>query len=378
MSISLYSAIATLIGTIVGAGIFGLPYVVSQSGVWLGAIILIILTIAVTIIHLCYGEISLRTKDSHMLVGYADKYLGPKGKYIATFTLILSVYGSLLAYTILGGEFLASIFSSFIHWEPLTWSIIFYALMSVAIIWGLKTVAKLELFMTAFLFLTILIILFSAGTAIKMPNLLSHNWLYIFLPYGVILYALDGLAAIPELEDIVAKKRDLKKVIIWGTVIPAIIYLLFTLAVVGVSGDLTSPEALKGLTIFLGNKILLVGALFGILAIATSFLTLGLNLKQTFIFDYKFKTWLTIILAVILPLILFLSGLNNFIAIIATVGAVSGSVNAFLIFAIYRRAKLKGDKKPEYSINLKSWLFYSLVVVYLLGFFYQIYYLTIT
>ena len=70
----------TLTGTIIGAGILGLPYVFSKSGFFIGAFWLIFLGFVMLFVNLCLGEVSLRTKKIHQLPGYAEKYLGKSGK----------------------------------------------------------------------------------------------------------------------------------------------------------------------------------------------------------------------------------------------------------------------------------------------------------
>ena len=84
-----YLAATTLIGTIIGAGIFGIPYVVYQSGIILGVVYLLVLGFITILIHLLYGEIVLRTEAKHRLVGYAEKYLGQGAKSFLTLSLII-------------------------------------------------------------------------------------------------------------------------------------------------------------------------------------------------------------------------------------------------------------------------------------------------
>ena len=106
----LWMAISTLVGTIVGAGILGLPYVISKVGFVYGSVLIVLLGLAFLLLNLCMGEIVLRTRQQHQLTGYAAKYLGQKGKWIMTLTLILSIYGALTAYLIGEGETLHAIF----------------------------------------------------------------------------------------------------------------------------------------------------------------------------------------------------------------------------------------------------------------------------
>ena len=74
-------ALSVLLGTIVGAGIFGIPYVISKSGMIPGFFYFLILGGAVLLIHLFFGEIILRTKGEHRLVGLAQRYLGRWGRH---------------------------------------------------------------------------------------------------------------------------------------------------------------------------------------------------------------------------------------------------------------------------------------------------------
>ena len=81
---SVYRAIAVLVGTTIGAGIFGIPFVVSKIGFVPGIFYLLILGVLVLILNLAYGEIILRTPGDHQLTGYGEIYFGEIGKKIAS------------------------------------------------------------------------------------------------------------------------------------------------------------------------------------------------------------------------------------------------------------------------------------------------------
>ena len=74
------TASSMLTGTVIGAGILGIPYVVAKAGFWYGAILIFLLGLAYLFLHLSLGEIVIRTKKQYQLTGYAGKYLGPLGK----------------------------------------------------------------------------------------------------------------------------------------------------------------------------------------------------------------------------------------------------------------------------------------------------------
>lgn len=371
-----YFALATLIGTIIGVGMFGIPFVFSRAGIGLGFFYLALVAIILTIIHLMYGEIILRTKGNFRLPGYAEKYLGMKWKKIIGFSNIFGFYGTLIAYLIVGGEFLKIILSPFLGGESQIYSILFFIIGSYFIFRDVRPIAKTEFYLNIFLLLAIFLISGFAFSKFNILNIKPIDWNNFFLPYGVILFALAGSSAIPELKDVVrANLSSLKKIIIIGTLIPAIIYGIFALAVVGMSGVNTSEEAIAGLTGYLGNKIVFLGALAGFLAVFTSFLVIGLNLKKVFWYDYNIRKNFAWVLAVFVPLVLFLLGIKNFILIIGMVGALLGGFEGIVMIFIYLKSKQKGDRQPEYSINIPRILAYLLALIFVFGIVYQIIYL---
>ena len=96
---------AILAGTILGVGLFGLPYVFSTAGFAAGVLFMILCCFLVTITHLIYGEALARTPGEHRAPGLAKIYLGKPGYYITTVASFISLSGVLLAYLILGGQF---------------------------------------------------------------------------------------------------------------------------------------------------------------------------------------------------------------------------------------------------------------------------------
>ncbi len=116
-------AIAVLVGTTIGAGIFALPHVIAQAGLAIGLTYLLGLGILNLLLNIIYGEVILCTTGDHQLTGYAQIYLGKKGKALATAAMFFSLYGALLAYLIKIGQFLALIFGLP---SPLLFSVLFF------------------------------------------------------------------------------------------------------------------------------------------------------------------------------------------------------------------------------------------------------------
>ena len=365
-------AAGSLIGTIIGAGVFGIPYIVAKSGVLTSLFYFLILGSLVLLLHLFFGEIVLRTGEKHRLVGYAQYYLGKKAKILVTISVIFGTIGALLAYVILGGEFLKIIFP-----YPLSvvqFSLILWAILSLFVFWGIKSIAPFELLMNIGLFGAFFLIFLFCFPKIEPSNFVLADKNYLFLPFGIFLFSLIGWNAVPEVERILIKKKNLKKVIFWAIIISTVFYFLFGLVISGVTGLQTTKEPFLGLLPFLGRKIIILGGIFGLFAVSTSFLILANYLKNTFFLDYRLPYFLSFFLATFLPLSLFLAGIREFIIVIAFVGTFVGLIEGIVISLIYRRAKKIGKRIPEYSLKIPNFLIYLTIIILIFGTLSQIIY----
>ena len=365
-------AIATLVGTVIGAGIFAIPFVVAKSGFLTGMIDIVLIGIAVIIMNLYLGEISLRTKGFHQLTGYAQRYLGKTGKKLMMFAMIFGIYGALIAYMIGEGQALHTIFNI---WNPLIFSLIFFAVMAILIYIGLKAIKRSELFLVPIIIILTIIISIFAIKNLNIANLTSFNITKIFIPYGVILFAFLGTAAIPEMREILVKnEKQMKKSIIIGMLIPMIIYLIFAFVIVGVTGINTTDVATIGLGNMVGPIMILLGNIFVIFAMATSFLALALALKEMFDYDYKFSENLSWLITIIVPLIIFflIKDFAGFGKVIDVTGSVAGGLTGILVVLMAWQARKKGNRKPEFTISKSKLIGIILTIVFILGILYQI------
>lgn len=376
MNKKFFYAVSTLIGMIIGVGMFGIPYSFAQAGFLIGLFYLILMTGVVMAIHLLYGEIILRTKQECRLVGYGEQYLGASGKKIATGIVIFQFYGALLVYIIAAGHFLNIIFNQYFGGSDFSWALIFFMFGALAIFLGIRTISISEFLMTILLVLVAGFLIFKGAPLIDLSRLKDISLVNFFLAYGIIFFSLTGGAAIPELRQILkGEEKKMKAVIILGTLIPAVIYLFFALTVVGVSGLKTTQDAISGLIPYYGQGVIKLGAIFGFLAVTTSFLVLGLNLRKVFQLDYKMNKLLAWAATCFIPLVGFLFGFKDFIVLIGLIGAVAGGLEGIITVLIYWRAKRQGDRSPEFSLKIGRPVLYGLIFLFILGIVYQFIYL---
>lgn len=358
-------AAASLVGTIVGAGVFAIPYVVAKSGVLTSLFYFILLGWLVLLLHLFYGEIVLRTEGRHQLTGYARKYLGSSAKKIILAMTVLGAIGTLLVYVILGGEFLKIILPfNLPAWQ---WASIFWLFLSIFVFLGIKSIAPLELVMDLGIFFIFLLVFIFCLPQVDFNNYTLFQPSYFFLPFGILLFSLLGWHSIPEIMDVLEKKNHLKKIIIVSVLLCTVLYLFFGFLTAGVSGGKTTDHAFEGLEPFLGNRIIILGACLGFLAVATSFLITANYLKNIFRYDCSLSYFLAFCLAIFLPLFLFLLGFRAFIPVISAVGAFVGLAEGAAIALIFLKAKKQGDRTPEYSLKVSDFVVCLIIFVLVSG-----------
>ncbi len=362
-------SVATLVGTTIGAGVLGLPYVFNQAGFWTGVFVLVIIATAMLFINLMFGEITLRTNGRHQIAGYIGKYLGHSWQKVISVFITLTIYGALLAYFVGVGESLAAVFGG----HALLWRLIFYLIASFFVFKGIRLVKKTELFLGLLIVFAFIIISLFALPQLKLENLAHFDISRFLIPYGIVLFACSAIVAIPEMREILmGKEKLLKKSIIVGVLIPTIIYFLFTLSVVGITGAGTTEIATLGLGKILGEKILVLGNLLAFLTMSTCFLTLALALKEQFNYDFKIPHFWSWLLTLSGPLVLYFLGWQDFAKIIGIIGGLGIGTEGLIYLLTYWRARKKGQRQPEYHLSsfIASSASLFLIIVFLGGLIY--------
>lgn len=358
-------AISILSGTIIGVGLFGLPYITAKVGFWVMSGYFLVLGFLVILVHLFFGEVALKTPDFKRSPGFAEIHLGNWGRNTALVSSILGLMGAILAYLIVGGEFLKEILSPVFGGGVTFYTIIYFAAGAALIYWGIKAIATVEFWGLILFFIILIAIFFRGQNFISGANLFpAPDFSYFFLPYGAILFSLWGAALIPEVEEMLgANKKMLRTIIPVAILIPIFVYLFFIYLILGITGQGTTESALTGLKDYLGDGVVILALIFGVVTTFTSFLTLGLTLKKVLWYDLKIGENTAWIITCFTPLVLFLAGIKSFIAVIGVVGGVMLAIDGILILLMYQKINPK-----------RKALVYPMILVFILGIVYSFIY----
>ena len=139
------------------------------------------------------------------------------------------------------------------------------------------------------------------------------------------------------------------------------------------SGSTTTKDALSGLSGILGNKILILGAIMGLLAILRAALTFSYDLKEIYELDLTEGKNLSWALSGVLPIFLFLVIPKDFIKIISIVGGILIAFDGILVIFILRKMRHKGQSLIQF-LSFGKLHQIMLIAIFLLSIAYEFVY----
>lgn len=359
-----------LLGTIIGAGIFGVPAMIGAWGVLPATLAFAVLTLIVLGTHLLYAEALLLETTHQRMPGQARVWLGRPMGTLTGFAFVLQTFGSNLAYLILGGEFLFVLAQIVrLPGSELVWQVLFWLFGSMTVLVGLRLVEKVEAFLTWILVAVIFVLTALFLYRVDFSFVLALPARFTFEPYGVFLFSLLGTTSMPEVEDIVrSNPHDMRLAIIRGSLGAAILTYMFGITAWLASGGVLGRHA-SDLAQLLPPAVAFIVPLFGFLAVGTSFLTMSLDMRNMFHFDYHFSKNTAWLVALGVPFALLFLTTRDYLA---TIGLVGATFSAFIAgtAALVGGAALRKKRKMKKFSTLwwSSTLLPALIVLaYLVG-----------
>lgn len=366
-------AVAVLTGYIIGVGMFGLPFLVVRSGVVPFLVLIVLLGAVQMFSHLAFANVIVVNNEDHYLPGYAAKYLGVSGKVVASTAKLIGDIGALLAYLVVTGIFMSDLLGPYLGGGALLYTAIAFVLSAIVIYFGLGWLARIESVMTALMLAAVLIIVAVGANSIVPENYALIEWGKFFLPFGALLFAVDGSGAIPIVVRLVGRDaKRLRRVIIWGAAIPIVIICAFVLTIVGLTGAATTQDSLTGVRNILPGPIVTLSLFFGLLAIATSYLAVAEALKKGLEWDFGWPKQLAWAGAMIIPFGLYLMGFKDLVGIISFAGAVSGGISAIILIFILFELEKRTDHLPLFKRMPNRALLGAIICLFILGIAYEI------
>jgi tyrosine-specific transport protein len=297
MNIKQLGGILLITGNAIGGGMLALPLATAQAGFINSSLFLIACWAIMLTGGLLILEVNLWFPPNSHLISMARATLGFPGALIAWLCYLLLLYSLLAAYIAGGSDFLQGILQKIdIHFSAVVTAILFVLILGPIVYKGIHSVdlmnrllmgGKLLIFslLTLFLFPFISLKQLGQGNIHYLPNSLT-----------IIITSFGFAAIIPSLRSYFhSNVKQLRQVIILGSLIPLIGYIFWNGAIMGVIPVnkllliAQSSQSTSHLTNTLShllnkNSITLFAWIFTSICLATSFLGVGISLSD-FIMD---------------------------------------------------------------------------------------------
>ena len=281
--LSFWEAASIIIGHGVGAGILTVPYLAAHNSLRELLLILGFCYLFNLLLHLIIAELSYNNDGAQFISCFdREMFAGPLKTVFtwAAFLLLgLSVLFNVSAF--LTGA--ANVFAEWFALPRIAGMLLFYVLGAGVVFFGLKLVGVCEKYSVAAMVLVVAVLLAAAlrGETKPLPTGFRgvNNALALF---GMISFSLSAVMSTPQVVKGLGKdKKRIRRAIALGLGLNAGLILLVTITTLLAAGEgISDKGALVDLSGALGGWVRIVGYVFTLFALATSFWANTLNLRD--------------------------------------------------------------------------------------------------
>ena len=354
--LTLYEAVAIIVGANVGSGILGLAYSSRLAGWPILVLWLAVAGLFTTFSMLYVAESALRTKKPLQLPGLAEKYVGKVGSVLIFISVCANSIGCMVAYTIGSGNILCTLLG-LPNWA----GSLLFTVPCVLVVWfGLKATGLWEKFMSTGMVVLLGIIViasFLSGKA-DVSRAVYANWTYAVPLLSSAIFCYIAQYAVPELaRGMRHTPKKLPVAIILGMFITGVLLAVVPLAVLSLTG---AEEVTQVATLAwgqaLGTWALYTANIFALCAMMTSYWAVGGSMLTNIVDMFKLKDekdtktrLIAIACTVLPPFILAYAGLVSFVDAIGWAGTFGGVIMSIVPVLMLNNARKKGDIEPEWK-----------------------------
>ncbi len=339
-------ATSIIVGHGVGAGILAVPYLASRAPWWDFLWILAVAYAVNLLLHLMIAELSLNNNGAQFVKCFENELFTGRFKKIATWI----VFG-FLAFSVLCNvaSFITGSAAVFTSWFGLpSWAgmLIYYVIAGLVVFFGMKIVGICEKYSVIAMVLVIGILFVATVTgqisALPSTFIASTNAMAL---YSTVAFSLSAVMSVPQVvKGVAGDRKKIIGAIAAGTGINAFLIIVVTfMTLLGAGQAITKNGALVDLSASLGGWVSIVGYIFSILALSTSFWANTLNMRDIIAEQTKWNLKLCWLLATLPCLILALCGMTSFVGFARLAGIIQVLTGIGIIIAYSRSRKRVGQ-----------------------------------
>ncbi len=314
--LTFFEATSIIVGHGVGSGILSVPFLASRNS-WWDMIWIIALAYAINLVmHYMIAELSYNNDGAQFIACFEKELFTGRFKKIATWVafglLAMSVLVNVAGF--IAGA--AAVFSSWFGMPRIAGMLVYYVLAALVVNFGMKLVGiceKISVFSMVGV-IGILLVATLLSDVSPLPNhfVASTNILAL---YSMVAFSLSAVMSVPQVvKGLKGNTGRIRASIAAGTGINVGLIMLITfMTLLGAGSEITENGALVDLADHLGGWVAIIGYIFSLLALSTSFWANTLNLRDIVHEQTKWSIRVSYLLATVPCLILALIGVETFV-----------------------------------------------------------------
>lgn len=336
-----WEAACIVTGYGMGAGVLSMPWLAQQNGFPVSLLVLTVSLVASYMLHLMIAELTIRNGNSGQVIECLSRFLwrGKMKKVLAGvfFVLMAGILLTNLAAYVTGA---AEVIVGLLPVSHLAAEVIFYVLAAAVVLFGLKAVGISESITVSVIFALIAVLAVASLRNVRNPLPIAPGTPGQALAYyGMAMFAMSAFFSVPQA--VVGLNGDIRKVrkaVFLGIFNNYVLILVVTVCSLLASARVTEV-AMVGWSHGIGTWAQIVGGIFTILAMLTTYWSLSLALgdmaRDTLKIDRR-SAWLA---ATLPSLILALLDLSDFMELMRTAGGLIAIVIAFMVVPAFHNAR---------------------------------------
>ena len=335
---SVFGASSIVAGSGIGSGVMTIPYFVEHSGIIGGLVAFTTAYIVSVILHLMIAEIMLQMNETADILAAFNKYLFTGRlkyflKYLFFAVMVVVLETNLAAY--ISGA--SDIINGLIHAPAFIIEVTFYFLAAIVVLYGLKSVSISEKVSVTFMGVLLL-----AATIISFGNVNKSASISAFggiapsvACFGMIMFSFSAIFSVPQVIEVLDRDKSKVRISIFlGFLINLIISVIITICTIAASKEVTEI-AIVGWADSVGGAIRIIGSVFIVFAMLTSYWSIGLATTDIISGTTKKNFGLSFALATIPALIMTFFLNNSFMEYMKIAGGAVAVIISLLLIPTF-------------------------------------------
>ena len=351
----------------IGGGVMAMPYLAQRNGCLMSLLILAAAFLASFILHVMIAELAVKSGGGSQIIEVFSRYLF-QGKYKKVLTLAFFVIMALVLFTNLAAYIsgAAEIISELLGISLWLSRLLFYAAAASVVLFGLKAVGVSEKLAVGVIFLLVGLLACFSMLHIQNPLPVNAGSITEGLAYfGMGMFAFSAFFSVPQaVSGLGGDGKKVRKAVFLGLLNNFILITVITVCALLSSAQVTEV-AMIGWSKGIGSWAEMVGALFTILAMLTTYWSISLALADIVEEQLKLSRRLCWVIATLPSLALTFAGLGGFMEFMRLAGGLIAILIALLVVPAFRKA----SREPGDSLLGRwsgGWMQILIIIAYVL------------